>query len=89
MDSGMVTQILLNFFFLAAKLSAPLLITSLVVGLMIGLFQAVTQINDATLGYLPKVIVVSLAMVLAWPWLQQEMVEYTQQVFHMLERVNK
>jgi len=89
MDAGMVTQLLMNFFMLAAKLSAPLLISALVVGLLIGLFQAVTQINDSTLGFLPKVIVVCLAMVLAWPWMQQEIVEYTKHIFQMIERINR
>jgi flagellar biosynthetic protein FliQ len=89
MDSGFVTQLLLNFFLLTAKLSAPLLITALAVGLFIGLVQAVTQVNDSTLGFLPKVIAVSIAILLTWPWLQQEMVEYTRQVFHMIEQVNR
>ncbi len=89
MDAGLVSQLLLNFFLLTAKLAAPLLVTALAMGLLIGLVQAVTQVNDATLGFLPKMVVVAIALLLCWPWIQQEMVEYTYQIFHLIERTGR
>jgi len=72
---------------LAAKVSAPLLLTALLVGLFLSLFQAVTQLNDSTLSFLPKLIAVCLVLWLSWSWLMQEMIAYTETVFGMLERV--
>ncbi len=60
--------------------SAPILLTALVVGLVVSLVQAVTQINEATLSFLPKLIGISLAMVLAGPWILALLVDYLRQV---------
>ena len=87
MDSATVLQLVSSMLLLAAKLSAPLLLTALIVGLLISLFQAVTQLNDATLGFLPKVVCVALVMWLALPWLLQQAVAYTVSTFELLERV--
>lgn len=89
MDSATVLQLVYMTFILAAKISAPMLLTALLIGLLVSLFQAVTQLNDSTLSFLPKVIAVALVLWLAWPWLMQEMMAYTGNVFHMLERVSR
>lgn len=60
--------------------SAPILLTALVVGLVVSLVQAVTQINEATLSFLPKLIGISLAMVLAGPWILALLVDYLRQI---------
>ena len=59
---------------------APILLTALVVGLAISLIQAVTQINEATLSFLPKLIGVALALVLAGPWIIALLVDYLRQI---------
>lgn len=87
MDSGTVMQLMFATFMLAAKVSAPLLLTALIVGLLVSLFQAVTQINDSTLTFLPKVIAVALAFWISWPWLTQEMVSYMSNAFQMMGRM--
>lgn len=64
-----------------ALLSAPLLISTLVVGLAVSIFQALTQINEATLTFIPKMIVVALVFVLAGPWMMDVMSTYTVNLF--------
>jgi flagellar biosynthetic protein FliQ len=64
-----------------AMLSAPLLISTLVVGLAVSVFQALTQINEATLSFIPKMIVVAIVFVLAGPWMMDVMSTYTVTLF--------
>ena len=56
--------------------SAPVLATALVVGLLVSLFQAVTQINEATLAFVPKLIAVIAVFAIAGPWMLTMLVEY-------------
>jgi flagellar biosynthesis protein FliQ len=60
--------------------SAPLLLVALVVGLAVSLLQAVTQINEATLSFLPKLIAVAVTLVLAGPWMLAVLTDYLQRV---------
>ena len=64
-----------------AMLAAPLLISTLVVGLAVSIFQALTQINESTLSFIPKMIVVALVFVLAGPWMMDVMSTYTTNLF--------
>lgn len=64
-----------------ALLAAPLLISTLVVGLAVSIFQALTQINEATLTFIPKMIVVAAVIVLAGPWMMDVMSSYTVNLF--------
>ncbi len=61
----------------ALFLSAPVLITTLVIGLIVSLFQAVTQINEATLTFLPKILAVAISLVLFFPWMLSLIVGFT------------
>lgn len=56
--------------------SAPLLIVTLIVGLIIGVFQAATQINDASLSFVPKLVAVIVSLIIAGPWLLTIMTDY-------------
>ena len=62
-------------------ISAPLLLTALVTGLVISVFQAATQINEMTLSFIPKLIGVFVATVVAGPWILQLLIDYTQRLF--------
>ncbi|MBK8538274.1 MAG: flagellar biosynthesis protein FliQ [Candidatus Competibacteraceae bacterium] len=66
---------------LATLLSAPLLLASLVVGVLISLFQAATQINEMTLSFVPKLLVVVLILLLAGPWMLELLVDFTRNLF--------
>lgn len=58
-------------------LSAPILVLSLVVGLLVSLLQAVTQINEATLTFFPKIVVVAVALVIFMPWMLTTLISFT------------
>lgn len=60
-----------------AMIAAPMLLSTLVVGLAVSIFQAITQINEATLTFIPKMIVIALIIVLAGPWMMDVMTHYT------------
>lgn len=62
-------------------LSAPLLLTALVIGLIVSIFQAATQINEMTLSFIPKLLAMFLVMVIAGPWMLNIMMDYMQQLF--------
>jgi flagellar biosynthetic protein FliQ len=61
-------------------LSAPLLLTALFVGLLVGIFQAATQINEMTLSFIPKLLGMAAAMVIAGPWMLKVLVSYTREL---------
>lgn len=61
--------------------SAPLLLVALIVGLLVSIFQAATQINEATLSFIPKLVAVFVALVVAGPWMLSVMLDYMRQVF--------
>jgi flagellar biosynthesis protein FliQ len=61
-------------------LSAPLLLSALVIGVLIAMFQAATQINEMTLSFIPKLLVLVVALFVAGPWMLQLLVDYTQRL---------
>ena len=61
--------------------SAPLLLVALIIGLIVSIFQAATQINEATLSFIPKLVGVFVALVVAGPWMLSVMLDYMRQVF--------
>ena len=58
-------------------LAAPLLLVALAIGLLVGIFQAATQINEMTLSFIPKLISMAVALLVAGPWMLRELVSYT------------
>ena len=67
--------------------SAPLLITVLVIGLVVSIFQAATQIHEATLSFVPKIIAAVLVLVFAGPWMLTTLVEYLQRTLQAIPSV--
>ncbi len=64
-----------------AVVSAPLLLSTLIIGLAVSIFQALTQINENTLTFVPKMIVIGLVLILAGPWMMDVMKSYTVNLF--------
>jgi len=62
-------------------LSAPMLLGALVVGVLVSLFQAVTQINEQTLSFIPKILVIAAALVFFAPWMMETITEFTREIF--------
>ena len=68
-------------------LSAPLLVAALVIGLLVSIFQAATQINEATLSFIPKLVGTFLVLILADPWMLQLIVDYIRQLFERIPQL--
>ncbi len=66
---------------LSLVISAPILAAGLLVGLLISILQAVTQIHEMTLAFVPKIIAMTLVAIFFLPWMIQKMLDYTQEVF--------
>jgi flagellar biosynthetic protein FliQ len=64
--------------------SAPLLLTALVTGLVVSVFQAATQINEMTLSFIPKLLAIFAVMVLAGPWMLSIMVDFTRRLIESI-----
>jgi flagellar biosynthesis protein FliQ len=64
--------------------SAPMLLAALLIGLLVSIFQAATQINEATLSFIPKLVGVFAVLIIAGPWMLTTMVDYMHTVFSSL-----
>ena len=87
MTDTSVINIVLQALILVAKVAGPLLATSLVVGLMISLIQSVTQVQEMTLVFVPKMIGVALMLVFLGHWMLTQIVGFTDQLFAMIPRL--
>ena len=66
---------------MVALLAGPLLVAALAVGLLIGIFQAATQIQEMTLSFIPKLAALAIALVIGGPWMLRTIVEFTTELF--------
>ena len=87
MTDTAVVEIALRMMTVTAKVSAPILVTSLAIGLAISLFQSVTQIQEATLSFVPKAVGVGLALLFSGNWMLHEMTTFTTQLFETLPKL--
>ena len=69
---------------MTVMLAAPLLLVALLVGLLVGIFQAATQINEMTLSFIPKLIGMATAIVMAGPWMLKQLVSYTRMLIESI-----
>lgn len=63
-------------------ISAPMLLIALVIGLVVSIFQAATQINEMTLSFIPKLLGIFLVLIITGPWMVNTMVDYIQRLFN-------
>ena len=81
MTDSSIIDIAFSTMMVAFKLSAPILVTSLVVGFAISLFQAMTQIQEFTLAFVPKVIGVGVALIVSGNWMLHTLMDFTVDLF--------
>ena len=84
MTPELVIQLARRTFEVTLLLAAPLLIFSLVVGLIVSIFQAVTSINESTLSFVPKIVAVMVAMIIFFPWMMTYMCDFTREIFDLM-----
>ncbi len=89
MTPELVVQLARRSFEATLLLAAPLLIASLIVGLIISVFQAVTSINEATLAFAPKIIAVMVAMIIFFPWMMSYMSDFTREIYSFIATMRR
>ena len=87
MDDAAILEIASEAMTAAALLAAPILLTSLAVGLLMGLIQSATQLNEPTLAFVPKFMAVGVVLLISGGWMLQEMVSFTQELFEGIPRL--
>ncbi|MBI5258722.1 MAG: flagellar biosynthesis protein FliQ [Burkholderiales bacterium] len=84
MDPSHVFTVGQKGLYMLLMVSAPLLLAVLVVGLVVSIFQAATQINEATLSFVPKVLAAVAVLAIAGPWMMTMLVDYIQQTLQSI-----
>lgn len=84
MDSAEVMDLLREAVGVAIKLSGPMLILAMVVGVVVAIFQAVTQIHEQTIGFVLKLIVVVAVLLVGGAWMLDTLQDYTYQIFNLI-----
>ena len=84
MNDTVIIEIALRTMLVALKLSAPILVTSLVIGFTISLFQSMTQIQEFTLAFVPKLLGVGLALLFCGNWMLHTLVSFTVDLFEAI-----
>ncbi len=81
MTQDTVISLALEAMSITMKLGLPLLLAGLVVGLAVSVFQAVTQIQEQTLAFIPKLMAMALVVVVGGPWMLREIISYTRELY--------
>jgi flagellar biosynthetic protein FliQ len=81
MENEFAIEVISQAMKVTLMLAAPMLLGALVVGILVSIFQAVTQINEQTLSFIPKILVIIAALVIFSPWMMETMVSYTKDLF--------
>jgi len=87
MTEELVIQVLSDVFYTAFIILLPILGVSLVIGVLISIFQAATSIQEQTLTFVPKILVTAIAIILLMPWIIDKMVGLTHRLFNMFSQV--
>jgi flagellar biosynthetic protein FliQ len=78
-----------NALLMTVMLAAPMMGAALLVGLLVSVFQALTQINEQTLTFVPKILAVFAALLIAGPWLMQSLIGYATNMFSLLPQMTR
>jgi flagellar biosynthetic protein FliQ len=89
MDPSIAVDIGRQALFITLLISGPLLLAGLVVGLLIGVFQAVTQIHEMTLTFIPKILVMVGVFLALLPWMLIKLLDYTITLFDLIPQISR
>jgi len=81
---GEIINLAIQTLKLAFLLSLPTLVVGMIVGLLISIFQATTQINEMTLSFVPKIIAIAVVLIFTMPWMLNEMIDFTKNIFKLI-----
>jgi flagellar biosynthesis protein FliQ len=77
MTQDTVTSLLVDMMGITVKVAMPMLLAALIVGLLISIFQAVTQIQEQTLSFIPKIVALVVVLIVAGPWMLSSITDWT------------
>jgi flagellar biosynthetic protein FliQ len=83
-DSAQLTEIFRDAIMTGFKVAGPILIVSMLVGLVISIFQAATSINEQTMTFVPKLILIGVIMIIFGGWMLQQMVDFVNRLFEFI-----
>ena len=84
MDTAMVGEVLREGIFIVIKICAPMLLLSMLVGVLLAIFQAVTQIHEQTLSFIFKLTVVILVLLIGGSWMMETLLDYARALFGLM-----
>ena len=87
MNQDTITHLPVQAMEVTLKVSAPFLVAGLVVGLLVSIFQAATSIQEQTLSFIPKIVVVGIVVAVGGPWMLDQIVSYTQNLFNSIPQL--
>lgn len=87
MTEELIVQLLTDVFYTTLIILLPILGVSLIVGIIISIFQAATSIQEMTLTFVPKIIITAIAIILLLPWIMDKMISFTLNIFNMFNTV--
>ena len=82
---GVCTQAI----YLVLVLTAPILFVTLILGVMVGIFQAVTSIQEMTLTFIPKILVAVLVLIITFPWMLNKVMDFTRLIFSYISKAGQ
>ena len=88
MTRDTVVSLAVDAMVLALKIGLPILLAGLVVGLVISVFQAVTQIQEQTLTFIPKILATAVVVVIAGPWMLDQLVVYAEELYGSIPQLS-
>ena len=89
MDPSMAVDIGRQALWITILISGPILIAGLSIGLLIGVFQAVTQIHEMTLTFIPKILVMVTVFLAMLPWMLIQLLDYTASLFNLIPQIGR
>ncbi len=87
MTPGIVMEIGRQAIEVTLLMAAPMLLAALIVGLIVSIFQAATQLNEATLQFVPKLVAMFIVLLLFGPWMLQYLIDYIQRLFSSIPQL--
>ena len=82
-----VVSLIREALFIAIRISAPILITALIVGLILGIIQTTTSIQEPTIAFVPRLIAIFIVIIIFASWMVRTMTDYTRNIFMMIEKI--
>lgn len=84
MDTSIISDVMREGIWVVIKMAGPMLLLSMVVGVFVAIFQAVTQIHEQTLGFILKMTVIILVLLVAGGWMGQTLLDYAHRIFELM-----